>query len=147
MNILLCTLGQTWAVIPESFGLLDPTRCSIYRDHPGHAAIEGLRRKHELRPVDELWVCTTDDTQLDEGLKKLERWCDLIAPDLPLRVWRTAEVADVADQVAGDQVRELIYRAVLLASEHTGREGHLYLSLAGGRKTIAARHGERSEGG
>jgi len=138
MNILLCTLGQTWAVIPESFGLLDPTRCSIYRDHPGHAAIEGLRRKHELRPVDELWVCTTDDTQLDEGLKKLERWCDLIAPDLPLRVWRTAEVADVADQVAGDQVRELIYRAVLLASEHTGREGHLYLSLAGGRKTMSA---------
>jgi len=61
MNILLCTLGQTWAVIPEAFGLLDPVRCPIYRDHPGHTAIEDLRRKHELRPVDELWVCTTFD--------------------------------------------------------------------------------------
>jgi len=138
MNVLLCTLGQTWAVIPEAFALLDPGRCSLYRNHPGHAAIEDLRRKHDLRPVDELWVCTTDDTQLDEGLEKLERWRDLIAPDLSLKVWRTAEVADVADQMTGDQVRELIYRAVLLASEQTGRKGRLYLSLAGGRKTMSA---------
>jgi len=46
-------------------------------------------------------------------------------------------VSDVADQVAGDHVRELIYRAVLLASEWTGT-GKLYLSLAGGRKTMSA---------
>jgi len=137
-NILLCTLGQSWAVIPEAFALLDPERCPLYRDHPGRTAIERLRRDHRLEPVDEIWVCTTDDPQLDVGLGRLREWRDRLSPAIPLRIWRTAEVQDVADQVAGDQVRELIYRAVLLASERTGKEGRLYLSLAGGRKTMSA---------
>lgn len=138
MNILLCTLGQTWAVIPEAFALLDPERCPLYRDHPAGSAIERLRRDHHLQAVDELWVCTTDERQLDAGLEKLTHWWGRVAPTLPLRIWRTAEVRDVADQLDGDRVRELIYRAVLLASERVGADGRLYLSLAGGRKTMSA---------
>jgi len=137
-NILLCTLGQTWAVIPEVFALLDPERCPLYRDHPGREAIDQLRHAHHLQPVDEIWVCTTDAPGLDEGLACLTQWRDRLLPGMPLRIWRTAEVQDVADQIAGDRVRELIYRAVLYASELTGDRGRLYLSLAGGRKTMSA---------
>lgn len=138
MNILLCTLGQSWAVIPEVFALLDPQRCPLYNNHPQLQAIEALRNEHGLRPVDEVWICTTDDSGLNDGVKQLRRWRDRIAPGLPLRIWRAAEVTDIADQAAGDQVRELIYRAVLHAAERTGRDGRLYLSLAGGRKTMSA---------
>ena len=137
-NILLCTLGQSWAVIPEAFALLDPGRCPIYRHHPDRVALDKLRRDHQLQAVHEIWVCTTDDPGLDEGLARLKQWRDRLLPEMPLRIWRTAEVQDVADQVAGDQVRELIYRAVLLASEQTTGGGRLYLSLAGGRKTMSA---------
>ena len=138
MKILLCTLGQSWAVIPEVFALLDPDRCPLYRHHPAGQAIERLRREHSLQPVDELWVCTTSDSALDAGLEKLTRWLDAVGSEIPLRIWRTAEVADVADQMTGDRVRELLYRAVLLASEHIGDGGGLFLSLAGGRKTMSA---------
>ena len=138
MNILLCTLGGSWAVIPEAFALLDPGRCPLYRDHTRHDAIEALRRRHDLRTPDELWVCTTDDVSLDNGLARLQCWRDLVDPGLPLRIWRAGEVVDVADQAANDRVRELIYRAVLRASEQTGEGGRLYLSLAGGRKTMSA---------
>ncbi len=139
MNILLCTLGQSWSVIPEIFALLDPGRCPLYEVLPGSGAVAALRRRHSLEPVDEIWVCTTDDGGLDDGLDRLRRWRDLVDKGLALRIWRTAEVSDVASQAAGDQVRELIYRAVLLAGERTRREaGRLYLSLAGGRKTMSA---------
>ncbi len=138
MNILLCTLGQTWAVIPEALALLDPDRCPLYKRHPRKAFIENLRREYRLEAVDELWICTTDDPGLDSGLEKLRAWKRTIAPAMPLRIWRTAEVSDLADRESTAQVQELIYRAVLLASRHKGENGHLYLSLAGGRKTMSA---------
>jgi len=48
MNILLCTLGQSWAVIPEVHALLDPEACPLYRNHPQWEAIDELHREHRL---------------------------------------------------------------------------------------------------
>jgi len=38
-NILLCTLGASWTVIPEILGV--------------------LRQQHQLAAPDELWICQT----------------------------------------------------------------------------------------
>ena len=34
LAILLCTLGMTWAVVPEIFGFVAPEQFDFYRDHP-----------------------------------------------------------------------------------------------------------------
>ncbi len=137
-DILLCTLGQSWAIIPEVYALLDPGHCPIYAHHPRGQAIIELRSKHRLRPPDELWVCTTNDKNIERHIETLREWRQLARPEMLLRIWRAEETPDIADQQANEQVRELIYRAVLLASEKTQANGRLTLSLAGGRKTMSA---------
>ena len=137
-DILLCTLGQSWAVIPEVYALLDPAHCPIYAHHPQAESINALRTKHRLGPPDELWVCTTNDENIKHYIEHLRQWRQRIRPDMALRIWRTEETQDIADQQANEQVRELIYRAALLASEKTQADGRLLLSLAGGRKTMSA---------
>ena len=137
MNILLCTLGQSWAVIPEIYALLAPEQCPLYRHHPQREAIETARERYGLVAPDELWVVTTAGDDVTPGLERLQSWCALLPRPPRLRGWRTTEVEDIASEAEGNRVRELIYRAVLLANEWQ-EGGRLFLSLAGGRKTMSA---------
>ncbi len=137
MNILLCTLGQSWAVIPEIYALLAPEQCPLYQQHPQHEAIEAVRQRYDLTAPDELWVVTTAGDDVTSGLERLQGWCRGLPQPPQLRAWRTTEVGDIASEAEGNRVRELIYRAVLLASERL-EGGRLFLSLAGGRKTMSA---------
>lgn len=135
-NILLCTLGASWAVIPEVLAFVDPA-LPLYHRHPQRDRLMALLQRHKLRPPDEIWVCTTHGDRPAEGIEALQAWWDLMGLDRPLRIWRAVETDEVASQLEGDQVRELIYRAVLKAGEYC-RDGQLLLSLAGGRKTMSA---------
>ena len=58
-NILLCTLGASWAVIPEAYAFLAPRLLPLYQHHPQQAAIAKLRDDYKLEPPDEIWICTT----------------------------------------------------------------------------------------
>lgn len=62
-NILLCTLGASWAVIPEIVGWLAPGVVDLSAHHPARATLDALRAQHRLRPPDELWICTTEGAQ------------------------------------------------------------------------------------
>jgi adenosine deaminase len=138
MNILLCTLGASWAVIPEIVGWLAPDLVDLYARHPQRAALDDLRLKHALERPDELWVCTTEGRQTQESLLLLQRWWELIGRPMPLRVWTAAGTDQLANQRECDHIRELTLRVVQLASEMLGSRGQLVLSLAGGRKTMSA---------
>lgn len=131
-TILLCTLGASWAVIPEVVALLDPDRVPLYRDHPEKCRIEQMRREYELRIPDEVWVVTTGGKTAKGSLNSLREWNQMLAQPYPLRVWIAAETdqLDSIDQTS--RFRELVFRVVLKASK-----SHLYLSLAGGRKTMS----------
>ena len=135
-NILLCTLGASWAVIPEVFAFLEPA-LPLYHRHPQRDRLETLRNQQALEPPEEVWVCTTHGEQPARGIEALKEWWRLMDLGNPLRIWRAAETDEVASQMEGDQVRELIYRSVLKAGEYC-RGGQLTLSLAGGRKTMSA---------
>ena len=129
--ILLCTLGMTWAVVPEIFGFVAPDRLDLYRDHPQHDA---LRRETAAFPrPGAIWVVTTDAPRTTESLAHLAAWRDRLTDPPELRVWRVDPGA--ADEVIA--MRELILRAVLAASERATPD-RLLLSLAGGRKTMSA---------
>ena len=133
--ILLCTLGISWAVIPEIFGWLAPDVLDLYKHHPGRAALDELRAIHDLRAPDELWVCTTEGEKTQTSLDRLTQWHRALPRPIPLRIWTAAGTDQLATQEECQHMRELIFRATLLASEHAGQ---LLLSLAGGRKTMSA---------
>lgn len=129
--ILLCTLGLTWAVVPEILGFVAPERFDLYRDHPQR---DRLRRETAAFPrPGAIWVVTTDALQTTDSLMQLAAWRDRLTEPPELRVWRVNPGA--ADEVTA--MRELILRAVLAASERAAPD-RLLLSLAGGRKTMSA---------
>jgi adenosine deaminase len=136
-NILLCTLGASWAVVAEVFGWLAPATLDLYAHHPQRAALDTLRQKHGLLAPDELWICTTEGTQTQASLAALHTWWQRLGAPLPLRVWTAAGTDQLASQAECDHIRELTLRVTLLAGEHC-HGGQLVLSLAGGRKTMSA---------
>lgn len=138
MNILLCTLGASWAVIPEIFGWLAPDKLPLYAHHPDCMRLDEVRHTHALRSPDELWICTTEGDKTIASLDKLRAWWALIDAPIPLRIWTAAGTDQLATQAECDHVRELTLRSVMAASERIGSSGQLVVSLAGGRKTMSA---------
>lgn len=137
-SILLCTLGASWAVIPEVVGFVAPELVDLFRDHPAREAIERSRREYGLRAPDEVWVLTTDSERTREGLGRLAEWWRSLGSPRPLRAWALA-AADIADEQSCRAMRELTLRVCLRASDAVrARGGELVLSLAGGRKTMSA---------
>ena len=137
MNILLCTLGATWAVIPEVFGFVAPKLLDLYRESPEASRLKALREQFTLEAPDELWICTTEGQRTQESITHIRHWWTLLGEPLPLRIWTAAGTDQLATQFECDHLRELTLRLVLLASEHC-RGDQLTLSLAGGRKTMSA---------
>jgi adenosine deaminase len=138
MNILLCTLGASWAVIPEIFGWLAPDKLPLYAHHPDRVRLDEVRSARALQSPDELWICTTEGKKTVESLERLRVWWSLIGAPIPLRIWTAAGTDQLATQTECDHVRELTLRSVMAASERIGSGGQLIVSLAGGRKTMSA---------
>lgn len=137
-TILICTLGASWAVIPEIFGWLAPHTLDLYAHHPQRLALDAVRAQHQLRAPDELWIGTTEGLQAQASLTQLHAWWNHLGAPLPLRIWTAAGTDQLATQAECDHIRELTLRMVLLATEHAGPDGQVVLSLAGGRKTMSA---------
>lgn len=137
MNLLLCTLGASWPVIPEIFGFVAPARLDLYARHPNQAQLAELRAAHALAAPDEVWICTTEGAQTQKSIGQIKDWWALLGAPLPLRIWTAAGTDQLATQAECDHIRELTLRVALLASERC-KGGQLILSLAGGRKTMSA---------
>lgn len=136
MNILLCTLGMSWPVVPECYALLAPEQLDLYRHHPRRAALLRLREAADLAEPDEIWLCTTDTT--GRMLDQVGLWWRTLAEPCPLRIWIAAGSGDLADAEQVRRMRELTLRLTLRAAESCAGGGQLVLSLAGGRKTMSA---------
>jgi adenosine deaminase len=137
MNILVCTLGASWPVIPEVFGFLAPGRLDLYAYHPQRARLDALRAEYALEEPDELWICTTEGRQTATSLAHLKIWWQRLGEPLPLRIWTAQGTDQLATQTECDHIRELTLRVVLRAAEQASA-GQLALLLAGGRKTMSA---------
>ncbi len=121
-NILVATLGQSWAVVPEAMLLFDSRRLSS-------------PRRPSLEPVRQVWVITTDGEKVVAAREKLCRWAEL--QRLKLRLWWPAGLDDIRNSQDNRHLADLIYRVVLHA-HCVADGGNVYLSLAGGRKTMSA---------
>lgn len=137
-EFLLCTLGASWAVVPEVFGWLAPDLLDLYAAHPERMRLDALRSEHGLRCPAELWVCTTDGARAMQSIAMLRRWWQRLGEPLPLRIWTAAGTDQLASTAECAHLRELTFRLVLLAASRAGAGGQVVLSLAGGRKTMSA---------
>ncbi len=137
MKLLACTLGASWAVVPEVLGFVAPGLLDLYAQHPQRPLLDQLRDEHALAAPDELWIVTTEGEQTHRSLERLRAWWRLLGEPLPLRIWSAAGTDQLASQHECEHIRELTLRVVLAAAERC-REGQLLLSLAGGRKTMSA---------
>lgn len=138
LNLLVCTLGSSWAVVPEVLGFLAPGLLNLYAHHPRRRQLDALRKQHDLAAPDELWVITTEGEQTCRSRANLTKWWRMLGEPKPLRVWSAAGTDQLATQSECDHIRELTLRVTMLAAERCGRGGQLVLSLAGGRKTMSA---------
>jgi adenosine deaminase len=139
MNILVCTLGISWAVVPESLAFLAPDILPLYDNHPEKNSIDQLRYHQGkiLQAPDEIWVITSEGKSTNQSINSLNEWWKLLKTPLPLRVWQAKGTDNLSTLSECEHIQELIFRVCLLASEKT-RNGQLILSLAGGRKTMSA---------
>lgn len=141
-NILVTTLGTSWPIVPELFALTNPEMLDLYANSPRRDEVEALRRRLQLRPVGELWVVTTAQEPLEGNVSDLRRWWQTLhngQPNRPqLRIWLAEGAADLASQRACEVMADLILRVVMHARASVGVDGALYLSVAGGRKTMSA---------
>jgi len=137
-TILLCTLGASWAVIPEIYGFLAPGKLPLFANHPDNERLERLRRQYDLKPPDEIWVVTTEGATTMKSLERLFSWWERLDAFISLRVWQATATNELAGEEECEWMRELTLRACLHAVEQTGESGQLLLSLAGGRKTMSA---------
>lgn len=136
--ILLCSLGASWAVIPEVFGWLAPKLLDLYTHHPHADTLAQTRDRHGLKAPDELWVCTTEGEQTRKSLVRLHAWWAELGAPVPLRIWRAQGTDQLADEAECLRMRELTLRLALAATECAGPSGQVVVSLAGGRKTMSA---------
>lgn len=136
-NILLCTLGASWAVIPEVYAFLAPRQLPLYQHHPQQAAIAKLHDDYQLQAPDEIWVCTTQGEQTQQSLIQLQNWIQCSPQPPVLRIWQAEQTNQLDSQQECAAIRELIVRACLKAHDYAN-SGQVVLSLAGGRKTMSA---------
>lgn len=133
MNILVTTLGYSWHIVPEILGYTNPGQFPLYSQVD---SIAKSRQAGDIQPVDECWVVTIDKTpMLQAELQALMEWASHF--HFILRVFPCKKVVELSNEIAIRRMRSWIYRIVLKSSELC-LGGRLYLSLAGGRKTMSA---------
>lgn len=133
MSVLLCTLGSSWAVVPEIWGMFPGNAFELYQHHPAFEDIVAQRSNHGLRPVGRIVCISTWGESVRKSLQDLQQWGRLTGVKIDVhRVDGTWEL-DSAEQCRA--MKEAILRHVLRCRELAD---HLYLSLAGGRKTMSS---------
>ena len=139
MNLLITTLGTSWGIIPELLAFTNPEDVPLFRNHPESKDHAEMRKRAGIEPVSEVWIATTSSASTAPGLANLNKWNTKSGRPLRIRVFKPTGVSDLASVKECELMRELVLRLVLHGTEQTTQsQGKLFLSLAGGRKTMSA---------
>lgn len=127
MNLLITTLGTSWQIVPELFGVTNPENYNFFSSSK---KLSDFIKVNEIHPVNEFWVVTTEG---QKDLEKLKHWAEKW--NCNLRIFICKGVDKFQDEHEIIKMRSFIYRVVLHGAK---KAGYLYLSLSGGRKTMSA---------
>ena len=129
MATLICTLGGSWAVVPEVLGYLEPEVFKIY-------PVPWFKRnRHNTQGITDVWCITTCGARAVSATESLSLYWRQLPDKAPsLSIFRPSGVEDISTIDSNRIMEELIHRLALTASSR----GPLYWSLAGGRKTMSS---------
>jgi adenosine deaminase len=137
-NILVTTLGTSWQIIPELLAFTNPLELPLLNASRHAAEHDHVRHEYNIDPVDEIWIITTNGTS---GRDQLLEWFQYVGTKtkISFRIWIAEKVEDLTTALECRLMADLTFRIVLLATTRYGdTSSHVYLSLAGGRKTMSA---------
>lgn len=132
MNILVSTFGISWQIVPELFGFTNPNDYDFFCKNE---EAKKLHDRYAIEAIDELWIITTEINESSDALDNLKNWAKNININL-----KQVECKGVKELTSNREIylmRSCIYATVYEAAKKT-KTGNLYLSLAGGRKTMSA---------
>ncbi len=139
---LLITTFNNWQILPELAAFVAPKKYDLYalqygNTNPGR--FEEIRRNREeygIREPDEMWLICTGGVH-PEHVSKWENW-HADYPIVPYRRFQISGLRDIHTLEDSRRMREFILRVTWLANKRTGDKGKLFISLAGGRKTMSS---------
>jgi adenosine deaminase len=135
MNVLVYSVGN-WQLVPEAWGFLCVKSFDLYANHDHFTDIDRIRKENNIEAVDAMWCITTGGEHAQENIKSLFSWAADIG--VPIKIWQTKDVGDTISRKDCQTMAEPIFRVVLQARKSAKESsGKLYLSLAGGRKTMS----------
>lgn len=134
MNILISTLGMTSVIIEETIAFFNNDQKDWYADKPNYDAVCKLRRDCGMQAhcIDEVWIIS-----VDEERNYTEAYESCLPYGVRMRRFVLDGVTDIIGQNEADAFHDLVLRVTAHARAMT-KNGHLYLSLACGRKTMSA---------
>lgn len=138
-NILVSTLGGTWAVGSELIALSSYPELDILKNNISVQNFYGNHLSAYNEKIDEVWFICTQGERTKQAIETLKRWCDLFDKTLlpEIRYLSLEKLQDLTNLEECNHMSDFIFRVVLKAREYKG-EGKLFLSLAGGRKTMSS---------
>lgn len=142
-NILVTTLGTSWQIIPELFGFTNPEDLPLYKGYEREAEINKTCSENKIETITEIWVVTSDPRESQEDTRRsiiqLTDWAKQFSL-LKIKVFYPEGISEMISADECKKMKDLIFRVVLHASTivRDNEGSRLYLSLAGGRKTMSA---------
>jgi len=136
-NILITTVGNSFGVIPEILGFTNTQQYDLYENHQDKSIINQERQTYAIEAVDEIWAVGTASEACNRVISGMYELCNLVYPNMKVNSWRVNQISDLNSPINIKKITELIYRTVLEAHKRIGN-GKLYISIAGGRKTMSA---------
>lgn len=138
-NILVSTLGQTWAVGAELIAVSAFPQMQILENN---ISVRQFHQKHlndTSSKIDEVWFICTQGEKTNEAIDNLNRWAthfpNIKQPEV--KYLSLEKLEDLTNLEECNYMTDFIYRVVLQAKEYK-KGGKLLLSLAGGRKTMSS---------
>ncbi len=133
MNILVTTIGFSWQIVPELYGITNPADYPLFS---GNERVQALHTEGHVSPVAELWVIASTDAVRQGVVDHIRQWGQ--SYHLVLRFFVCEQAWDFSTESQILAMRSVIYKTVFNAHMHAGVGGNVFLSLAGGRKTMSA---------
>ncbi len=138
MNIAITTLGQSWAVIPELIGFLDPSQYDFFANHPRKAKIDALRKQFSVISSHEIWIVATQSEESLNTIEKVKEWIGSTGITTKIKFWTTESIVDLFDPEQCLEMRDAVLRLTLMGRQTIGKKTPMLFSLVGGRKTMSS---------
>lgn len=133
MDILVTTIGLSWQIVPELYGIFNPEVFGMFK---GNAIVRKLHEKGCLESIDEIWVVTSEKARTEHVLERIQKWGAFFP--VHLRFFVCPDALDFSSESQILSMRSVILQTVFNASRKRNKNDKLFISLSGGTKNMSA---------